>query len=394
MAPDGTATVIWVGNRGVMSREAAPGEPWKPAEAIPGTRDASGLEVLAGVDKRGTVTAVWTRFRYDDAGDEWYSFWSADHAAGGRWSRPVRLGGGPAGDVGPTNWDLAVSRSGAAVFAWSPEEFSGPMRATYRPKNGGWSSPEPMPGSPSDFPVVTIDADGLATVAHLREGRAARGRDLLTLVQGSAEGWQEPLNLDAAVAWPLFDIDAAGSGEVVVVWQAADRRFVTGRVRGGVMTDEHPLMKAGERSDEGQVAASADGSAQFIWSPSGNGPKDLHAVQQSPSGAPGEPEAVGPMSWTWETYLPVLDRNDRGDSILAWSGPNSALQVAYKSGGADTWSSHTDAVPYGSGPNFGASPTVSIADDGSTVLTWENYHSDPDELEATDLLARRATLSR
>src|SRR4051812_40432395 len=41
--PDGTATVMWPGSHNAVSREARPGMPWKPGEAMPHTRGTGNL---------------------------------------------------------------------------------------------------------------------------------------------------------------------------------------------------------------------------------------------------------------------------------------------------------------------------------------------------------------
>ena len=91
----------------------------------------------------------------------------------------------------------------------------------------------------------------------------------------------------------------------------------------------------------------------------------------------------------------ALERNDSGETLFAWSGEDpSGLDVTYRSKGHQTWSHQDAVVPDGSGPTCYASPTAALADNGSAVITWENYRSDPDRFDATELLARRATASR
>lgn len=325
MAPDGTATVIWFDAQGAISREAAPGKPWAAEETIPGA--GIGGHVIAGVDGQGTVTAVW-----DQDDDARYSFWSAQHPTGGRWSPPVELGGDPLGDDGWQGWDLAVSPSGAAVFAWGPE--SGPVRAVYRDAGGEWSPPASLPGDPpwQPMPKVTIDPDGLASVAYLHDS------GLLTLVQGSAAGWDEPVDLEAPVGLMPYDLDAAKAGEVVVVWQEADLGLLTARLVDGELNDQSSLTAAGEKYVDVQVAASSDGSAGFVLRPGdpeaayteqANGEplpgadddadREVRGLFQTADGSLGDVEVIGPTSRCEPmlVFAVAMDRNDRGDTILA-----------------------------------------------------------------------------
>lgn len=393
MAPDGTATAMWAGPHGAVSREAPPGLPWKPVEEMPHTTNTGNF--LAGVDGHGTVTAVWD---HDDSRSQRYSFWTAQHPTGGSWSRPIRLGGGPEGDIGWLGWDLAVSASGAAVFAWGPED--GPIRARYRPANDAWTPTTTMPAPTWPLlPLATIDAEGLATVAYLRDNP---GR--LTLVQASPAGWEEPAKLEKTLGSRPFDIDAAGAGEVVVAWQEPDLRMIAGHFSKGKLTDQHPLTETGEPAVELLVAASDDGSARYVWlpgdpenqAPSEPGeakPEEVHSVYQSPSGEVSDPEVVGATGpcGTTETYATGLRRNDRGDTVFAWSGTDpSGMDVTYRSAGAEVWSPQDGAVPDGQGPNCWASPTVALAENGTALITWENYHNNLDQFDSTELLARRA----
>jgi hypothetical protein len=383
MAPDGTATVMWLGPAGGISREAPPGEPWKPGQAIPYTGSAA--DVIAGVDRRGTVTAVW-----DDWRSARYSFWTAQHPAGGRWSRPVQLGGGPEGDLGYLDFDLAVGPSGAAMFAWVDEYER--VHTRYRPGVGAWSPPTLLPGTPAPELIVTIDADGLATVGYL-DGNTG----LLSLGQRSGAGWQRPVKVGAKLGIRPYDIDAGGAGVVVAAWQESDYRYMTGRISDGKLTGRRPLTKSGERSTEMQVAASPDGSARFVWRPAGVGThKELHGLDQSATGTLSDPVVIGPTSRcpAQEVFSLALGGNGRGDSILAWSGSDpSGLDVAVRSPGAEEWSKQDSVVPGGSGPDCYAQPTVGIAEDGTAMVTWPNHHSSNAGLEATELLTRRTTTS-
>ena len=186
-----------------------------------------------------------------------------------------------------------------------------------------------------------------------------------------------------------YDIEAAGAGVVVAVWQEPDYRYRTGRISGGKLTGRQVLTKTGERSTEVQVTASSDGSARFVWRPAGVGtPKELHGIDQSSTGKLSDQMIIGPTSHcpAREVFPLAMDGGDGGDSILAWSGSDpSGLDVAFRSSDADTWSKQMGAVPEGSGPACYAEPTVGVAADGSVLVTWQNYHSDAGQMDATAL---------
>ncbi len=126
LAPDGTATAVWVGySSQVFSREARPGQAWGAPQAVPDSGRVDPFLIADG-DDRGNVTAVWTTDK-----NLRYTVWSAEHPAGGSWSKPVKLGDGSSEDIGLDAWDLAAGPSGAAVLAWNDADGGG-FRVTYR----------------------------------------------------------------------------------------------------------------------------------------------------------------------------------------------------------------------------------------------------------------------
>lgn len=381
---------------------------------MPHTRSAGVL--FAGVDLDGTVTAVW---EHSDRRGGRYSFWSAEHPPGGTWSRPVRLGGGREGDVGWLGADLAVGPSGAAVFVWVPEY--GPARVRFRAADRNWAAVPVLPNPDASSPVIAaVDLEGLATVAYVRqevertkvESRPGapgtiRTTTLLTLMQGSVAGWQKPVELELSVGAGLYDIDAAGGGEVVVAWQQPDDHLATGRLRAGRLTDPRALSESDEPLTALDVQAAADGSARFVWMPGdpeasdsegrdGAEPEKLHSVYQSASGVLDRPEIVGTTGRCGTAaMLPIVDRNRRGDTIVGWSGTSrSGLDIAFRRRGDTRWVPQGAVVPGVSGPSCYAAPLIDLADSGSAIVVWQNLHSNDLQLSASELLARRAMNSR
>ena len=121
---------------------------------------------------------------------------------------------------------------------------------------------------------------------------------------------------------------------------------------------------------------------------------DVHTVWQSAAGKFGKPDIIkAGSSCDREGLVLVLAGNGRGDTVLAHTDVFGGLAVAYRSRGTNTFVPQDGVVPDDSGPGCDDTSTVALADDGSVLVTWPNYHSDAD-LEPTEVLARRATISK
>jgi len=382
LSADGTATVVWGGPRSGMSRQAPAGEPWGAATPIPHSKMAS--MYIAGADADGTVTAVW------DSDDSYttgtYSIWSATLPSGGAWSPAVKVATDPYEDIGLVDWDLAVGPSGDAVLSWVDEDQS--MQVAHRPAGAEWSEPTSMKNSWTTLSApVTIDAEGLATVAYLR-GNAG----LLTLAQGSEKGWAEPIELNEPLGLRPYDIAAAGDGEVAVAWQQKDLTFVTGRLVDGAVSEQQPLTDVRERTVEMVVSGADDGSARFVWRTAGD-ETEVRSVSQSSSGEIGDLEIIGKTSRCPPAEAPPvsLDSNGRGHAILAWSGTHpSGLNVAHLTAEDNGWAPQ-EVVTRGHGPGCENASTASLSEAGSALVTWVDSGSDPYGMGRA-LLARRGTL--
>ena len=383
LAPDGTATVVWGGPKSGLSRQAAEGKPWGTPKPIPHTKLASTFSAAAAAD--GTVTAVWDSDESYTTGT--YSIWSATlPSGGGAWSPAVKVATGPYEDIGLVNWDLAVGPSGGAVLSWVDEDNS--MQVASRPAGGEWSEPTSMKNSWTTLNApVTIDAEGLSTVAYLRDNA-----ELLTLAQSSERGWADPIELDEPLGYRPYDIAAAGDGEVVVVWQEKDRTFVTARLVAGALKKQQSLPGAGERAVEMVVEGADDGSARFVWRTAGDVERcaasiSLLVVSWATSKSSGGPHDAR----RWRRLRCRWPATGGGTPSLRGPEPTPADWMSLFARARTHGWVRQEVVPKGQGPGCENEPTALVSETGSALVTWADAGSDPYGMESA-LLARRGTL--
>jgi Glycosyl hydrolase family 26 len=272
VAPDGTATVVWIRSDGsnfvVQERRVAPGGALEATKDLSVTgRDAAEPQVAIAPD--GTATVVWKRF--DGAH---FQIKERRIGPGGALEEPSSHTLSETGRdaVGP---QVAVAPDGTATVVWS--RFDGTNSIVQESR----IAPDDTPvagvndlsasGRSAIQPDVVVDPDGTATVIWVRSD----GAD--TIVQerripGSGVPSATTNDLSAPgqdAAEPRLALGPEGA--VTVVWErfdgssfiVQDRRITPAGARGASAIN---LSASGRDASEPQVAVAPDGSATVIWS--------------------------------------------------------------------------------------------------------------------------------
>lgn len=282
-------------------------------------------------------------------------------------------------DVGTWIGNREVAASSSGHLAVAPESARG-LAVRFADPAGTFGPRVPLPGDGGYAPVVALGPSGEALVVW-----TPGGPDDIALAAfrppGGAFGPAEQIAADAAFGedGPSVAFDAAGNA--TVLWASTRRRSVVARRRAADGTwsrrDEIPAPDAFRP----QLALASSGAAVATWRQTPRSSrrglaKTQVAVASRPAGGRfGAPQIVAGLT-RHGPQEPVLNMNDRGDAVVAWSEDDpkrgtffSAIYAAFRSGerrfGRPTRISRR--LVSGSGPS------VSVAPDGRIVLAWGVY---------------------
>jgi len=334
LAPDGTATVVWVRSDGanflVQARRIAPGG--TPEE---GTKDlsASGRDSAApqvAVAPDGTATVVWKRFD----GSHYFVQERRILPDGTREASSHPLSETKQDAVEP---QVGVAADGTATVVWS--RFDGSSSIVQERQVGPDGEPEEATlslsaGEKSAIqPRVAVAADGTATVV-----------------------------------WDRFD----GSNWIV----QAQRLSATGLAVGGVLN----LSAAGGNAAEPQLALDEEGAAMIVWDRFNGSDFVVQAQRLDPEGLP-LGGVVNLSSGGGDAAEPAVAISSDGTASALWSrfdGSNFIVQ-------------HRDLAPDGtlssseglSAAGRSASyPVVAWGADGTLTMTWARGSGSADVVQA------------
>lgn len=245
----------------------------------------------------------------------------------GGFGPPIALPGD--GGYGPVT---ALGPSGEALTVWTPGGPNDIALAAFRPPGGAYGPAEQIATDAAfgeDGPSVGFDAAGTATVLWASTG----GRSVVSRERAPDGAWSGRDEIRAPAAFRP-QLALASSGAAVATWRQTPRIKAKGLPRTQVAVASRP---AGGRF----------GVTQIVAGLRRNRPQE-----------------------------PVLNMNDRGDAVVAWSEDEprrgefaSAVYAAFRSGegrfGRPTRISRR--LTSGSGP------TVSVGPDGRMVLAWGVY---------------------
>lgn len=274
VAPDGTATVAWLGSEGanlvVQARRIDPSGSFAGAIATLSAtgRDAAAPQVAVAPD--GTATVVWDRFDGSDYLVEERRLAPTGGRLPAEGANVLSASGGDA--VEPS---VATATDGVSTVAWS--RYDGSHMIAQRRRIDPAGAPEAgteslsAEGEDAVEPEVAVDADGAVTVAWDRFDGASwviQAQQLNSV--GVPEG--AVANLSASgrnAAEPQLGIDS--QGRATVVWDRFDgSNFIVQARRigpSGVLgASAQNLSASGRDAAEPQLAISPGGTATVLWS--------------------------------------------------------------------------------------------------------------------------------
>lgn len=222
------------------------------------------------------------------------------HREAGRWSEPVTLGPGRMPDV-------TVDGDGVTTVAWSHDG----LRVARRPADGTWGRPTKLRDGPAQDPVVASNADGAAVVAWLAE------RDhVMASLRPEGRRWRPPTELGPEHGW---SIEAAlpANGRALLVWEVGGP--YTGKVlwsrstRAGAWSAPGVVGRhIGEDGGFTGLSVNGGGFGLATWTTTATTSSHPHswAARFRPDGTWSEPEllAVYPV-WEGCDGLPWIDRS-------------------------------------------------------------------------------------
>ena len=192
----GVSVAVWsqtVGGHNVVhAATRSPGGSWSPPVPL-SEADHDATDPQVGLDADGGGVVSWI----DGTGPVTLTY--VTRSSAGAWSAPVDLpASSTPGNVADT-FELAVGRTGHAVWAWEFFDTALSRRvieAAFRPAGGSFGAPEVMSASDIDTwdPQVAVNTAGVATVtwrenpsARRRSSRAPATRRRLVRVQGVSD---------------------------------------------------------------------------------------------------------------------------------------------------------------------------------------------------------------
>lgn len=370
IAPDGTATVVWLQSDGtrdnLWARRFVPGTGWGTAQLIESSGDGASVARL-GVDSSGNVMALWEMI---DGSQN--SIWWNRYVAGSGWGTAQVL---ESSAESATSAALSVGANGAAVAAWTQDDGtrSNLWARAFTPL-GGWAAPVLVESSTesASSPALAVDADGNATAVWTQFDGARHnlwgsrftplgGWNGPTLVEtsnsGSASqqvvvvdsngiattlwsqfdgaqinlwsnrhvpltGWGTPEIVKADVPLPYHQAAVDPAGNVTVAWGQADvagsslwaNRYVPGTgwgPGGAIETDNTGGVYLAE------IAADAAGNVVVVWVQTEATGLNVRANHFVPGVGWGTPQLLETAAGDVTTYYDVA-MDPQGRALAVW----------------------------------------------------------------------------
>ncbi|MBB4665059.1 HtaA domain-containing protein [Conexibacter arvalis] len=372
---------------------AAPG--WTGPAPLPASEAAPYPSVALDAD--GTATALWLQNRGEQ------SLKAATKPAGGSWSQPVTLPGSYATSL---RAQLAVAPDGSATAVWRNDDR---IQAATRGADGTWSAVETISAageSPSSAPALTLDADGTATAAW-GQGCAV----IVSTLPARSDTWANPRAIFTVPTEPACGASTAGfgtvsrppaigsdrAGNVTVVWRTgstlsssvkAIRSSVrTGGARGSWSAPKlvaEPPARVPTNQYEPELVVDVDGRAVVAW-PVDTAGGGGGGVATRPAGTD-EPwdAAIEPLPSS-ATATPAVALDGHGRASVVWdvaqdgAAPPAVKLATVSASGA--WSApETVATLPADAPAF--APRLTLDDDGGALVAWSRAGSAGAAVEA------------
>lgn len=386
VAADGTTTVVWSARSGGEHRVFA------RRITADGTRlgtsplSASGGDALApqvALAPDGTATVVW--IRWDGSN---FRVQTRQIAASGALGEATRtLSGSGQNAISP---QVDVAPDGEATVVW--KRFDGfHYLAQVRRVAPDGSSENPTqrlsePGKDAAEPDVAVAADGTATVVWSRfvDGTESVVQERRVEPDGTME--PSAANLSAAGGSAIQpQVEFGPEGNAMVVWNRFDgSNWVIQGQRiapsGAIEGDPFNLSASGRSAAEPQLAVGADGAATVVWDRFDGANFIVQARRLSPAGA----SIVGPLSLSAggrDAADPQLAIAPDGDATVLWSrfdGSNWIVQRRdLAAAGTLGATENLSAAGRGAGD-----PAVAWGEEGTLAMLWKRFNGAGDVVQA------------
>ena len=370
IAPDGTAAAVWSRSDGVNTIIQAAIRPLggsfgPPVDLSAAGRNSSEPQIAMAPD--GTATAVWVRF------DGSNIVQAATRPPGGSFGIPVDLSVPGQSAYGP---QIVTAPDGTTTVVWFRSDGGNYIvQVATRPEGGSFGAPVDIsvPGQNASSPQITTAADSVATVAWTRSDGSNFIIQAATRPPGGSFGI--PVDLSAA-GQDAFDpqIATARDGTIVSVWRRSDgaNDIVQAAIRppDGSFGTPVDLSSPGQSSLGPRVAVANDGSSTVVWYRSDGAKHVVQAATRPPGGSFGVPVNLSDAGE--DASSPQIATAPDGTATAVWrgsDGANSIIQAATRSPGGQFGGS----VDLSVAGQDAERPQVATALDGAATAIWVQY---------------------
>jgi hypothetical protein len=326
------------------------------------------------IDEAGDAVVIW---RQGVGGN--HVIFATSMPAGGSWAPPVAISSSALNAEAP---DVAMSASGTATAVWqSSSGATSVVESNILPLAGSWTGEMAIsaPATVTEPPHVVADGAGGFAAIWSRSGVGLVAEVASMPVAGSW-GAPEQISTPALEAHaPRLAVNAAG--DAVAAWYRFDGSVGsvegTNRAAAGPWTSPVRLSPIGAEAEAPQLAMSAFGVAQVVWSGWNEATHnyELRGAQQRLDGS-WKPSATISLEGE-EAYGPHVALDQSGHAVVVWNGEVAAgaeikssfreettpLGVTKSGSGSGTVTSQPAGI------NCGATCSVGLPEETSVTLT-------------------------
>lgn len=376
VAPDGTATVVWSARSGgahvVFARRlAADGAPGATRQLSASGQDALAPRVAVAPD--GTATVVWMRHDGNN-----FRIQARRLTPGGTPGEATRTLSGEGQDAAAPQVDVAPDGEATVVWKrWDGFRYLVQVRGIAADGTSGAPSQRlSEPKQDAVEPRVAVAADGTATVVWSRfDGEDSIVQTRQVADDGTLEGTIDDLSAAGESAIQP-QVDVGPGGEATVIWNRFDgaswivqseRISPSGAPAGAVRN----ISAAGRSAAEPQLAVDPEGAATVVWDRFDGSSFVVQARRLDPAGAPvGSPLNLSASGR--DAADPRLALAPDGDATVLWSrfdGANWVVQRRDLGTGGSLGATETLSTP---GRRAG-DPALAWGSDGTLAMTWKRF---------------------
>jgi hypothetical protein len=281
---------------------------WMPVATISGLNAPNNAVVK--FDNNGFAIAIWDGM----SGGVRMIQTSTYNLSTGMWGPVQNIS--PAGQMSDIP-SLAINLSnGTAVAGWTNATLTQAQIAFY--DGSSWGSPINIPGAPSGFPLVGVDAQGNAVVSWLEQVGAVTVLKAARRSFGSAV-WGPVITISDPSASVFIDDMAVNTyGDAAIVWEVGQTIYGS-VISGGTNTASAPALLATPNFVIPSVVVGPQGQVTAAWRPFALGPSGA-AITQIPRPLP-RPSFTLTAEQKINRFLAQSELYNQ----LNWTAPSSSI---------------------------------------------------------------------